>query len=90
MTLDELKKFIGEIPNTYGDYEIVNGEIGYIDMNDGNTLSYRVDKPIIALYVDESSKEICFFHQTKEDIRDFYKEINTNDNTNNDTTENPI
>jgi hypothetical protein len=29
---------------------------------------YRVDKPIIALYVDQHSQEICLFHQTQEDV----------------------
>jgi hypothetical protein len=29
---------------------------------------YRVDKPIIALYVDEHTHEICLFHQTQDDV----------------------
>lgn len=72
MTFKELKDFIAQIPNTYDEYEIVNGEVGYLDPTDEDSLSYRVDRPIIALYVDEHTKEICFFHQTKEDVNKFY------------------
>jgi hypothetical protein len=54
-------------------FEVVNGEVGYLDQNDKDSMVYRVDKPIIALYVDEHSKEICFFHQTQEDVNNALK-----------------
>jgi hypothetical protein len=68
MNLNELKKFINGLPEEMGEWSVVNGEVGYLDPSDDNSLVYRVDKPIIALYVDESSQEICLFHQTQEDV----------------------
>lgn len=66
MTFKELKQFISKIPSQMDEFTVVNGEVGYLDPNDDNSMVYRVDKPIVALYVDEHSKEICFFHQTQE------------------------
>jgi hypothetical protein len=68
MTLNELKKFINKLPEEMGEWFVVNGEVGYLDPEDNNSMVYRVDKPIIALFVDESSQEICLFHQTQEDV----------------------
>lgn len=79
MTLKELRKFINEIPEEMDNYELVNGEFGYLDMEDDNSVVYRVDKPISTLYVDEQSQEVCFFHQTREDVTEFYNQ--TNDDT---------
>lgn len=79
MTLKELRKFINEIPEEMDNYELVNGEFGYLDMEDDNSVVYRVDKPISTLYVDEQSQEVCFFHQTREDVNEFYNQ--TNDDT---------
>lgn len=68
MTLAELKDFLEKLPTEIDNYELVNGEVGYLDIKDEDSLVYRIDKPIIALYVDEHNKEICFFHQTQEDV----------------------
>jgi hypothetical protein len=68
MTLNELKKFIDRLPEEMGEWSVVNGEVGYLDPEDDNSMVYRVDKPIIALFVDENSQEICLFHQTQEDV----------------------
>jgi hypothetical protein len=68
MVLNELKKFINSLPEEMGEWSVVNGEVGFLDPNDDNSMVYRIDKPIIALYVDESSQEICLFHQTQEDV----------------------
>ena len=68
MTLKELRKFINNLPEEMDEFEVVNGEVGYLDPEDNDSAVYRVDKPIIALYVDEASKEVCFFHQTREDV----------------------
>lgn len=68
MTLNELKKFINGLPEEMGEWSVVNGEVGYLDPNDDNSMVYRVDKPIIALFVDQHSEEICLFHQTQEDV----------------------
>jgi hypothetical protein len=72
MTFKELKEFIAQIPDDFDNYELVNGEVGYLDPTDENSLAYRLDKPIIALYVDEQTKEVCFFHQTREDVTKFF------------------
>ena len=69
MTLSELKTFINKLPDEMGEFSVVNGEVGYLDVEDENSAVYRLDKPIIALYVDEKDEEICFFHQTQDDVR---------------------
>jgi hypothetical protein len=68
MTLNELKKFVNGLPEEMGEWSVVNGEVGYLDPSDDNSMVYRIDKPIIALFVDQSSQEICLFHQTQEDV----------------------
>jgi hypothetical protein len=68
MTLKELKSFIAKLPDTMDEFDVVNGEVGYLEPDNEESLVYRVDKPIIALYVDQKSEEICFFHQTQEDV----------------------
>ncbi len=68
MTLGELKGFIKTLPPEMDEYFVMNGEVGYVDPQDENSAVYRLDKPIIALYVDEKSGEICFFSQTQEDV----------------------
>lgn len=68
MTLGELRNFVSQLPESMDDFEVVNGEVGYLDPEDDDSAIYRVDKPIIALYADKVEKEICFFHQTREDV----------------------
>lgn len=78
MTLKELKSFIAKLPIEMEEFTIVNGEIGYINPEDEESLVYRLDKPIIALYVDEKDHEICFFHQTQEDVNKAMPDGNSN------------
>jgi hypothetical protein len=68
MTLNELKKFVNGLPEEMSEWSVVNGEVVYLDPIDDNSMVYRVDKPIIALFVDQNSEEICLFHQTQEDV----------------------
>lgn len=69
MTLEELIKFLNSLPKEFATYGVVNGEVGVIKgENDKEDLVYRCDKPIISVYVDENSKEICLFHQTQEEV----------------------
>lgn len=68
MTLRELKDFINNLPEEMDNFGVVNGEVGYVDPEDENSMVYRLDKPIIALYVDQQSEEICLFHQTQDDV----------------------
>jgi len=81
MTFKELKNFISQIPKSYDDYEMVNGEVGYLDPTDEDSIVYRVDKPIIMLYVDEATKELCFFHQTREEIGPMFNQSENNGDT---------
>jgi len=68
MILNELKNFVNRLPEEMGEWSVVNGEVGYLDPSDDNSMVYRVDKPIIALFVDKTSQEICLFHQTQNDV----------------------
>ena len=71
MTLEELKAFLNSLPEEFNSYGVVNGEVGILKGSgeEGKEdLVYRCDKPIISLYVDENSKEVCFFHQTQEEV----------------------
>lgn len=70
MKLKELKAFIQNLPNSMDEFDVVNGEVGYLEPENNDSFVYRVDKPIIALYVDEKSNEVCFFHQTQEDVNE--------------------
>lgn len=77
MTLRELKAFVNGLPQEMEEFQVVNGEVGYLEA-DSDEMVYRVDKPIIALYVDEDTSEICLFHQTQEDVRNA---LNPSDDT---------
>jgi len=59
MKLKELKEWINSLPEEFKDYKCVNGEETTID----EVYQYRVDKPIIAGYVDEETKEVVLCHQ---------------------------
>jgi len=72
MTLKELKTFVNKLPPEMDGFNVVNGEVGYVDPEDENSAVYRLDKPIVALYVDEKDNEICFFHQTQEDMKNMF------------------
>lgn len=79
MKLKDLKEFIKDLPKEFDEYDIVNGEVGQLIDDAEDNLVFRVDKPIIALYVDEKSNEICFFHQTQEDVNNIWPENKDND-----------
>lgn len=59
MKLKELKDWLNSLPEEFEDYSCVNGEESIID----EVYHYRMDKPIIAGYVDEESKEVVLCHQ---------------------------
>jgi hypothetical protein len=77
MKLKELKKFINSIPESFDDYTVVNGEIGYYDEEKGVIM---VNKPILTVYVDRETNEIQLLHQTEEEV----KKIMRNGHTKND------
>jgi hypothetical protein len=75
MTLEELKKFLNDLPKEFNSFGVVNGEVGTLsepDEKGEEQYVYRIDKPIITLFVDEETKEICFFHQTQDDVNVAY------------------
>ena len=79
MKLKELRQFVDNLSIEMDDYSVVNGEVGYLDMGkEEDDMMYRVDKPIITLYVDKQSKEVCFFHQTQEDVKNSLKQTDGN------------
>ena len=81
MTVKELRDFIDKIPAEMDELMVVNGEVGYLDPNDTDSMVYRVDNPIIALYVDEQTNELCLFHQTREDVNNIFPNKESNGNS---------
>jgi hypothetical protein len=76
MILKELKDFLNSIPEQFDNYGVVNGEVGILKGEDGKEdLVYRCDKPIITLYVDEHSQEVCFFHQTQDEVTEISGDV---------------
>jgi hypothetical protein len=71
MTLRELKEFVNRLPDTFNDYEVENAE--YIGSNsvggDSEDVKYRLDKPVIAIYVREDTKEILLMNAPMEQYK---------------------
>ena len=59
MTLLELKEFVNRLPDTFNDYEVENAE--YTGSN-GDDVMYRLDKPVVAIYVREDTKELLIMN----------------------------
>lgn len=68
MKLIELKEFINKLPAEMDDFTVVNGEYGFMDPETEEGFIYRVDKPVLAINVDEKDLEIVLLHQTREDL----------------------
>ena len=60
MKIIELKKFIEQLPIEFLEYEIVNAEIGE---DETESFSYRLDKPVVTLALDEKSKELLILNK---------------------------
>jgi hypothetical protein len=69
MMLGELREFINKLPEDMDNFIVVNGEYGFLDPSDDNSVVYRVDKPVLMVTVDENDKEILLLHQTREDVK---------------------
>ena len=71
MTLRELKGFINRLPDTMDDYEVENAE--YMGSSsagsDSEDVKYRLDKPVIAIYVREDSKELLLMNAPMEQYK---------------------
>jgi len=68
MKLSELKEFINSLPTEMDDFTVVNGEYGFMDPENEEGFIYRVDKPVLAINVDEKDMEVVLLHQTREDL----------------------
>jgi hypothetical protein len=71
MTLGELKEFVNRLPDTFNDYEVENAE--YMGSNsvggDSEDVKYRLDKPVVAIYVREDTKEILLMNAPMEQYK---------------------
>jgi len=74
MTIAELKEFINRIPDEMNDYTVENAE--FMD-NDNDDIRYRLDKPVIAIYIREDTKELLLMNAKLTDHQSnvTYKEI---------------
>ena len=66
MTLKELKGFINRLPDTLDDYKVENAE--YIESK-GDDVKYRLDKPVVAIYVKEDTKELLIMNAPMEEYK---------------------
>ena len=66
MTLRELKEFVNRLPDTFNDYEVENAE--YTGSN-GDDVMYRLDKPVVAIYVKEDTKEVLLMNKPMEQYK---------------------
>jgi hypothetical protein len=66
MTIAELKEFISRLPDTMNDYEVENAE--YIG-GDSEDVKYRLDKPVVAIYVREDTKELLLMNAPMEQYK---------------------
>jgi hypothetical protein len=66
MTLKELKEFVNRLPDSMDDYEVENAE--YTGSN-GEDVQYRLDKPVVAIYVREDTKELLLMNAPMEQYK---------------------
>ena len=67
MTLGELKEFVNRLPDTLDDYEIENAE--YTGGSSEEDVAYRLDKPVVAIYVREDTKEVLLMNSPMEQYK---------------------
>ena len=67
MTLKELKQFVSRLPDTMEDYEVENAE--YVGGGNNEDVNYRLDKPVVAIYVREDTKEILLMNAPMEQYK---------------------
>lgn len=64
MQVRELRNWINNLPETFDEYSIVNGEVGVLN----EQFHYRIDKPITTLLVDEKTHEVIILNESEEDL----------------------
>ena len=67
MTLKELKEFVNRLPDTFNDYEVENAE--YTGGSSEEDVAYRLDKPVVAIYVREDTKEVLLMNSPMEQYK---------------------
>lgn len=82
MKIKDLRAFLSKLPIEFDEFSMSNGEFGKVDKEDD--MYYRLDKPIVTLYVDEENKELCFLHQTEDEISEIEGLSNNNSTEEND------
>jgi hypothetical protein len=70
ITIKELKAFLDGQPKEFDDFGLVNGEVIGLD-----EYYVRVDKPIIHLEIDETTKEFMLLHQSEKELEEILKDI---------------
>lgn len=70
ITIKELKAFLNRLPKEFDDFGLVNGEVIGFD-----EYYARVDKPIIHLEIDETTKEFMLLHQSEKELEEILKDI---------------
>jgi hypothetical protein len=63
MKIKELINFLKTLPEEFMDYSVVNGEEGLFE----GELRYRIDKSVVAVLIDEETKELVLLHQYQEE-----------------------
>ncbi len=67
MTLKELKEFVNHLPDTFDDFTIENAE--YLESSGEGDVAYRLDKPVVAIYVREGTREILIMNAPMEEYK---------------------
>ena len=62
ISLKELKDFLNTIPEEMNEYELVFREYSQVEVDNEN-MSVALDKPILAFYVDDKTKEFAFMDE---------------------------
>ena len=60
MKLGDLKNWVNQLPEEYLDYDVCNAENG--ELTDDGEYTYRLDKPVVSLDVDEENKEVLILN----------------------------
>lgn len=86
MKVSELKAFLETLPPEFDEFTMSNGEYGSV--GEEKEFYYRIDKPIMTLFADENNKELCFLHQTQEEVDKIQDDVKNNTEESKETTEN--
>ncbi len=58
--LKDLKEWINTLPNEFLEFDVVNAEEG--QLTEDGEYTYRFDKPVVSLNVDEENSEILIMN----------------------------